>query len=90
MFGGTIYTSPPLVDGEELTAEWRVFKRALAKEMKAIIKRKKLTKPPTLQDVKAEMECSDAYIEIFPEILTGHLAGSPSGNSYTVKLELSL
>ena len=29
----------------------------------------KITKPPTLQDVKVEMETSGAYNEIFPEML---------------------
>ena len=61
-FGGTtyMYTSSPLVDGKEIIAEWRVFKRALSKEKKAVIEKKKLTNPSTLQDVKAEMEGSDA------------------------------
>ena len=52
-FGGTTYTSAPLVDGEEINAEQRVFKRAIAKEKKAITERKQLTNPPTLQDVRS-------------------------------------
>ena len=44
-----------------------VFKRALAKD-KTLMEKNKLSKPPSLQDVKAEMESPDAYTEIFPEI----------------------
>ncbi len=39
-----------------------------AKEKKAFMEKNKLTKPPTLQDVKAEMESTSAYTDIFPEI----------------------
>ncbi len=38
------------------------FKRAFAME------KNKLTQPPTLQDVKTEMESTSAYTDIFPEI----------------------
>ena len=38
-----------------------MFKQTLAKENKAVMEKKKLTKPPILQDVKVEMEGSDAY-----------------------------
>ena len=31
------------------------------------MEKKKLTKPPSLQDVKSEMEYSGAYKHIFPE-----------------------
>ena len=48
-FGGKTYTSPPLVDSEEILTEWRVFKRAFAKEKKAMMEKKQLsTTPPTL------------------------------------------
>ncbi len=67
-FEGTTYTSLPVVDTEEVMAEWTVFKRAFAKKKKAFMEKNKLTKPPTLQDVKAEMESTSAYIDIFPEI----------------------
>ena len=43
-----------------------VSKRAMAKEKRAIIEKMKSTKPPSLQDVKVEMEISGAYKEIFP------------------------
>ncbi len=67
-FEGTTYTSLTVVDTEEVMAEWTVFKRAFAKEKTAFMEKNKLTKPPTLQDVKTEMESTSAYIDIFPEI----------------------
>lgn len=66
-FEGTTYTSIPLVSGEEVMAEWRVFKRAFAKENRAFLDKNPLAKP-TLQDIKAEMETSSAYTDIFPAI----------------------
>ena len=35
-FAGNTYTSPPLVNEEDIFAEWRIFKRALAKEKKTM------------------------------------------------------
>ena len=67
-FNGTSYTSPPLVNSEEIIAEWRLFKRTLAKEIKLITEKQKLSKPPTLQDVKVEMESNASYTDIFPEL----------------------
>ena len=64
-FEGSTHSSPPLVSGEDVIAEWRVFKRAFAKETKAFLEKSPLAKP-TLQDVKAEMEASSAYTDIFP------------------------
>ena len=40
------YSSPPLIDGDEIYTQWKLFKRALARETKAVIERKNLTKPP--------------------------------------------
>ena len=37
---------------EEIFAEWRIFKRALAKEKKTMVEKKIMSKPPSLQDVK--------------------------------------
>ena len=67
-FEGNAYSSSPLIDGDEIYTKWRLFKRALAKETKALTERKKLTKPPTLQEVKKEVESTNAYTDIFPEI----------------------
>ncbi len=35
-FEGNTYSSLPLIDGDEIYTEWRLFKRALAKETKAL------------------------------------------------------
>ena len=59
-FGGKTYSSPSLVN-EEIFAEWRIFKRALAKEKKTMTEKKVMSKPPSLQDVKTGMELSKAY-----------------------------
>ena len=53
---------------EEVSAEWKIFKRVLVKEKRDLIKKGNLSKPPSLQEVKKEMECSGAYAEIFPEM----------------------
>ena len=66
-FGGKTYTSPPLVDSEEILSEWRVFKRAFAKQKKALVEKNQLSKPPTLQEIK--MESCDGCADIFPEII---------------------
>ena len=68
-FGGKTYTSPPLGDSEEILSEWRVLKRAFAKRKKALMKKNQLSKPPTLQEIKMEMESCDGYADIFPEII---------------------
>ena len=60
-FGGKTYASPPLVNEEEIFAEWSIFKRALAKEKKKTMEKKIMSKPPSLQDVKPKMELSKAY-----------------------------
>ena len=39
---GKMYSSPPLIDGNEINTEWKLFKRALARETKAVIEREKL------------------------------------------------
>ena len=88
-FGEITVTSPPLVDGEEVLAEWRLFKRAFALELKSFLEKKVLRekgkncKPPTLEKSMGEMEGSGTYSEIFPETSScGHFAGSPYRNSY--------
>ena len=78
-FGGKTYTSP-LIDREEILSEWRVFKRAFAKQ-RSTDEKNQLSKPPTLQEM--EMESCDGYADIFPEIikLLNILLRSPSRNS---------
>lgn len=48
-YQSTVYTSPPLLDGQEVLSEWKTFKRAFAEE-----KKNHLTKyetQPNLQDI---------------------------------------
>ncbi len=82
-FDGCTYSSPPLVDREEVAAEWRIFKRALVKEKKDLIEKGKLSTPPSLQEVKREMECWGAYAEISPEMfkLLNILIAMPVGTA---------
>ena len=85
-FGGSTYSSPPLVDREEVCAEWKIFKRAIVREKKNLIekKKKKLSKPPSLQELMKEMESSGGYAALFPEIfkLIKNIARITSWNSY--------
>ena len=60
-FGGKTYSSPSVVNEEEFFTEWRIFKRALAKEKKTMMEKKVMSKPPSLQYVKPWMELSKAY-----------------------------
>ena len=43
-YAGTTYTSPPLLHGDDLLSEWKIFRRALLLEKKAtcIMERKKV------------------------------------------------
>jgi len=64
---GKDYTSPPLLDKDSFIGEWQVFKRALKQETESFMEKNKLTKMPTLSEVKAHMESTGAYTGIFPE-----------------------
>ena len=64
---GMTYTSPPLLHGDELLSEWKIFRRALLLEKKAIMERKKESVSPSLQHILDEMETSHTYGGIFPE-----------------------
>ena len=44
-FGGKTYTSPPLVNEEDIFAEWRIFQRALAKEKTMMEKKIRVSHP---------------------------------------------
>ena len=67
-YDGVTFTSPSLIDKDEIDVEWRLFKRALIHESRLVWEENKTTKAPSLQDVKARMEASGAYTGIFPEI----------------------
>lgn len=67
-FNGVSYSSPPLLNREDLLSEWKIFRRALLQERNSLVKSKCLTKVPHLQELLQEMTSSDAYTGIFPEI----------------------
>ena len=68
-FQGEMFKFPPVVDGEVLTSEWPVFRRALLHEKQAFMSSKNLTKSPTFQQLYPAIQSSDAYGGIFPEML---------------------
>ena len=53
-----------------MCAEWKIFKRAIVREKKNLIEKttKKLSKPPSLQELMKEMESSGGYAALFPEM----------------------
>ena len=61
------YTSPPLLDGDELLSEWKIFRRALLVKKKAIMERKEESVSPSMQEILDEMNKSNTYGGIFPE-----------------------
>ena len=67
-FQGEMFKFPPVVDGEVLTSEWPVFRRALLHEKQAFMSSKNLTKSPTFQQLYPAIQSSDAYGGIFSEM----------------------
>ena len=63
----TTYTSPPLLDGDELLSEWKIFRLALLVEKKAIMERKGESVSPSMQEILDEMNKSHTSGGIFPE-----------------------
>ena len=63
----TTYTSPPLLDGDDLLSEWKIFRRALLVKKKAIMERKEKSVSPSMQEILDEMNKSHTYGGIFPE-----------------------
>ena len=55
------YTSPPLLDGDELLSEWKLFRRALLVEKKAIMEHKEESVSPSTQEILDEMSKSHMY-----------------------------
>ena len=66
VYDGVTFSSPPLIDKDELLVEWRLFKRALVQESKIVREETNTARAPSLQDVKVHMEASGAYTGIFP------------------------
>ena len=53
-YAWTTYTSPPLLDGDELISEWKIFRRALLVEKRAIMERKEESVSPSMQEILDE------------------------------------
>ena len=64
---GVTYTSAPLVDRDELLSEWKIF--TLCKEKELIVRLKKLSTPPSMQEVLQSMRATEAYKGIFPQTI---------------------
>ncbi len=63
-YDGTVFTSYPLINRDELLSEWKTFRRALVQEKKSIMLR---NPRPTLQDIQSMQE-HEAYKSIFPQM----------------------
>ncbi len=61
-YDGTVFTSSPLINRDELLSEWKTFRRALVQEKKPIMLR---NPRPTLQDILQSMQEHEAYKSIF-------------------------
>ena len=68
VYDGVTFSSPPLIDKDEIFVEWCLFKRVLIQESRLVREEKKTAEASNLQDVKVFMEASGAYIGIFPEM----------------------
>ena len=68
-YDGEPYTSPSLLDKDDLVREWQVFKRALKQETALLMERKKITELPPMWEVKVHMECTGAYTGYFQKHL---------------------
>ena len=66
-YAGMTYTSPPLLNGDELLSEWKIFRHAFLLEKKSIMEHKKESRSPSMQDIFVEMETTHTYGGIFPE-----------------------
>lgn len=84
VYQGASYTSPPLLDREELIAEWKVFRRAFYKEKELMVQaRGTSTPPPTMQEVLQSMQATEVYQGIFPQTfnLVNILQAMPVGTA---------
>ena len=55
-YEGKDYTSPPILDKDNVIGEWQVFKRTLKQETKLFMETNKLPKMPALSAVKVQIE----------------------------------
>ena len=68
-YEGTIHTSSPLLDRDELLSEWKTFRRALIQEKKSIMQTTRNSQP-SLQDILQSMQEYEAYKSIFPQMFS--------------------
>ena len=68
-YEGTIYTSSPLLDRDELLSEWKTFRRALIQEKKSIMQTARNSQP-SLQDILQSMQEYETYKSIFPQMFS--------------------
>lgn len=62
VYQGASYTSPPLLDREELIAEWKVFRRAFYEEKELMVQARGTSTPsPTMQEVLQSMQATEVY-----------------------------
>ena len=66
-YEGATYTSPPLINAEDLVSEWKVYRRAMLQEKERLIASKGNVEIPSMQDVAATMMSFTSYADIFPE-----------------------
>ena len=80
-FEGVTYISEALIDVEETVAEWEIFKRAVVMERDVMMQKKKLTKPPTLHELKVEMTYATVSFQTVKA--SGHSVDIACWNSYS-------
>ena len=61
-YAGSTFTSPPLLDREELLSVWKYSDVLFCGRKKSIIEHRKELVSPSMQDILAEMEKSRTYI----------------------------
>ena len=62
---GTCFTSPPILNADELITEWALFRRAMIIEKNSLLRLKNLESAASLQELLKEMNTSSTYSGIF-------------------------
>ena len=62
---GTCFTSPPILNADELITKWALFRRAMIIEKNSLLRLKNLESAASLQELLKEMNTSSTYSEIF-------------------------
>lgn len=69
VYEGKTYTSPPLLDQNELISEWKFFRQAFHNE-KTLAAQTKQSDESSTCDVLFSMQATDAYKGILPQMFT--------------------